>query len=179
MSATILFPTDYSPGSDEVLKLATALAREKNARLLIAHVTMLEKTPVGELFEEEPEPDPAEMERLRAVVPPDPGVAFEHRLLYGEPGSVEVTRPGDAIVRLARQENVDTIVLGTHGRTGLSRLLMGSVAERVHKHAPCTVVAVKLPDAAPATQDVHRPLDRESVEGLNHRQKGSEHGGAS
>jgi nucleotide-binding universal stress UspA family protein len=168
MTATILFPTDFSRGSGEVLKLATALARDKHAKLLIAHVTMLEKTPVGELFDEEPEPDPAEMERLKAVVPPDPSVPFEHRLLYGEPGSVEVTRAGDAIVQLAKQEKVDTIVLGTHGRTGLARLLMGSVAETVHRKAPCAVVAVKLPaDAAPTTEDEHRMLDRESVDALN------------
>ena len=49
MSKTILFTTDYSPGSDEVLKLATTLAREQEAKLLIAHVTMLEKFPVGSI----------------------------------------------------------------------------------------------------------------------------------
>ena len=145
MSKTILLATDYSAGSDKELKLASTLAREENAKLLITHVTMLEKTPVGELFDEEPEPDPAEMERLKAVVPPDPNVPFEHRLLYGEPGSVEQTKPADEIVKLAKQENVDMIVLGTHGRTGLKHLLMGSVAESVIRHAPCAVVSVRHP----------------------------------
>ncbi len=94
MSKTILFTTDYSPGSDEVLKLATTLAREQEAKLLIAHVTMLEKFPVGEHFAEDPEPDPAEMKALQAIVPPDSNVPFEHRLLYGEPGSVGRDKTG-------------------------------------------------------------------------------------
>lgn len=168
MSAIILFPTDYSPGSREILKLASAIARDKNAKLLIAHVTMLERTPVGELFDEEPEPDPTEMDRLKEVLPPDPGVQFEHRLLYGEPGSVETTRASDAIVKLAEQEKVNTIVMGTHGRTGLAEALMGSVAEAVHRNAPCAVVAVKLPaGAGRTTEDAHRMLDGKSVGALN------------
>ncbi|QDU74632.1 Putative universal stress protein [Bremerella volcania] len=145
MSKTILFATDYSPGSAKVLKLATTLAREEDAKLLIAHVTMLEKYPVGEHFNEETEPNPAELKQLKAVVPPDPNVPFEHRLLYGEPGSVEVTKPADEIIKLAKQGNVDMIVLGTHGRTGLRHLIMGSVAESLVRHAPCAVVSVKLP----------------------------------
>lgn len=144
MSKTILFATDYSEGSDVVLKLATTLARQENARLLIAHVTMLEPAPVGEHFDEDPRPNSAELDRLKSVVPADPKVTFEHRLLYGEPGSVEVTKPADEILKLAEQENVDMIVLGTHGRTGLMHLLMGSVAESVVRRAPCSVVSLKL-----------------------------------
>ena len=146
MSKTILFATDYSPGSAKVLKLATTLAREEDAKLLIDHVTMLEKYPVGEHFNEEPEPNPAELKQLKAVVPPDPNVPFEHRLLYGEPGSVEVTKPADEVIKLTKQENVDMIVLSTHGRSGVKHLLMGSVAEAVLRHAACPVVTVKLPD---------------------------------
>lgn len=144
MSKTILFATDYSPGSDKVLKLATTLAREENAKLLIAHVSMLERYPVGEHFDEEPEPSPEEMKELKAVVPPDPNVPVEHRLLFGEPGSAEVTKPGDVIIKLAQHENIDMIVLGTHGRTGLKHLLMGSVAESLVRNAPCAVISVRL-----------------------------------
>jgi nucleotide-binding universal stress UspA family protein len=50
--------------------------------------------------------------------------------------------PVDAILDRARQERADLIVMGTHGRTGLSRLLVGSVAEGVLRHAPCPVVVV-------------------------------------
>jgi nucleotide-binding universal stress UspA family protein len=148
MYKKILFATDYSPGSDQVLKLVTTLARAEDATVLIAHVSMAEKTPVGELFDEEPEPNPAELQRLKAVVPPDPEVSFEHRLLYGEPGSVEVTKPADELIKLAKRDKVDMIVLGTHGRTGLRHLLMGSVAESLIRHAPCPVVSVKFPDSS-------------------------------
>lgn len=144
MPKIFLFATDYSEGSETVLKLATTLARQEDAKLLIAHVTMLEPTPVGEHFDEDPQPNPVEMQRLKAVVPQDPDVPFEHRLLYGEPGSVEVTKPADEILKLAKQENVDMIVLGTHGRSGLMHLLMGSVAESVIRRAPCAVVSIRL-----------------------------------
>jgi nucleotide-binding universal stress UspA family protein len=150
MSTKIVYATDYAPGSKEVLKLATRLARAEEATLLIAHVTLLEKYPVGELFDEEPPRDPKEWDKLRSVIPPDPGVPFEHRLLYGEPGTADVTRPADEIMKLAKEEDVEMIVVGTHGRSGLGRL-MGSVAETLIRHAPCAVVSVKLPEHAEET----------------------------
>jgi nucleotide-binding universal stress UspA family protein len=52
--------------------------------------------------------------------------------------------PGDEIVRFARERPVDALVLGTHGRKGLPRLLLGSVAERVVREAPCAVVVVRV-----------------------------------
>lgn len=146
MSKTILYATDYSPGSDKVLKLATTLARAEHAKLLIAHVTRLEQQPVGELFDEPTNPDPAELERLQSVVPPDPEVPFEHRLLYGPAGSVSLARPADEIIKLAGREDVEMLVVGTHGRTGVGHLLMGSVAESLVRRAPCAVVSVKLPN---------------------------------
>lgn len=60
-------------------------------------------------------------------------------------GRVEIGDPRDAIVRTAEAEKADLIVVGSHGRTGLPRLLLGSVAGYVTSHAPCTVVVVKRP----------------------------------
>jgi len=57
--------------------------------------------------------------------------------------------PGDprsALVDEARQEHADLIVVGSHGRSGLSKLLLGSVASHVVAHAPCSVLVVKAPD---------------------------------
>jgi universal stress protein A len=65
------------------------------------------------------------------------GVSTEARVLHGD--------PREAIVDAAREERVDLVVLGSHGRTGLSRLVMGSVAQHVVGHAPCSVLVVKLP----------------------------------
>jgi universal stress protein A len=138
----ILFPTDFSHTGDAALDFATSLARDTGAKLLIVHV---EEPPLayggGEMYYGIPEPNTdALLKMLHAVKPTDPSVPFEHRLLAGDPAG--------AIVDLASQENADMIVLGTHGRTGLSRLLMGSVAEAIVRRAECPVVTYKRPNAA-------------------------------
>ena len=82
---------------------------------------------------------------LKEVVPTDPQVACEHRLLTGDPAV--------AIARLAEEEHADLIVMGTHGRTGLTRLLMGSVAEAVVRRAPCPVLTYKQTTHAAEEED--------------------------
>ena len=92
---------------------------------MILHVEEL-PTPYagGEMLLPQPEyPNPEIRRMLEAVVPADPNVKFEHHLVLGT--------PADDIVRLADEQKVDLIVIGTHGRTGLKRVLMGSVAEAV------------------------------------------------
>lgn len=133
----IIFPTDFSHCGDAALKLATSLARDTGATLLIVHV---EEPPVayggGEMYYGVPEPASEDLQRmLEAIVPTDPSVPFEHRLTTGDPAG--------AIARLAEDEKADLIVMGTHGRTGLTRLLMGSVAEAVVRRAPCPVLTYK------------------------------------
>jgi nucleotide-binding universal stress UspA family protein len=149
MNAKILFPTDFSSLGQTALELATTLAKERGAKLVIAHV---EEPPLayggGELYFGMEEPDRKEIERmLAAVVPHDRTVSYEHRLLMGSPAT--------AIVHFAEKENVDLIVMPTHGRTGLYRLLMGSVAEEVVRKATCPVLTVKGASKAkePATAD--------------------------
>ena len=142
----ILFPTDFSTCSDAGLEQATALARDTGARLLIVHV---EEPPAayagGEMYYGMIEPDNAAMQQmLAAVVPSDPSVAYEHRLLTGD--------PADRIVELADEEHCDLIVMGTHGRTGFKRLLMGSVAEAVVRKANCPVLIYKQPHVAAAKE---------------------------
>ena len=141
----ILFPTDFSTSSDAGLRHATALARESGAMLLIVHV---EEAPIayggGEMYYGLPNPDHAAIrEMLQAVTPTSTGVSYEHRLIVGDPAA--------EIVRLAGQEGVDLIVMGTHGRTGLKRMLMGSVAEAVVRRASCPVLTFKESVPAPAT----------------------------
>jgi len=133
----ILFPTDFSHLSDAALEYATTLARDTGAMLLIVHV---EEPPMayggGEMYYGIPEPDRTEVRRMtEAVRPTDPSVRYEHRLIDGS--------PAEEIVRLAEEEHVDMIVIGTHGRTGLKRLLMGSTAESVMRHAKCPVFIFK------------------------------------
>jgi nucleotide-binding universal stress UspA family protein len=76
---------------------------------------------------------------LRSIKPGSKGVHFEHRLVRGEPAK--------EILRLAKDENAGLIVMGTHGRTGMLRALMGSVAEQVVRNATCPVLTLKIPKA--------------------------------
>lgn len=136
---TILVPIDFSAGSDAALELATSLARDSGAKLLITFV-QVPPMPVGggEFIYTVPEPPTEEMRaRLLKVLPKDPKITVEHRLLSGD--------PADSVVKLAEDEKVDFIVMGTHGRRGLTRILMGSVAELVVRWAKCPVVTVKAP----------------------------------
>ena len=133
----ILVPTDFSTLGQPALEMATSLARDQGAKLLIVHV---EEPPMayggGELYYGLEEPNRDELKRmLSEVLPTDPAVSYEHHLLVGSPAT--------AIVFLAEKENVDMIVMPTHGRTGLLRLLMGSVAEEVVRKAKCPVLSVK------------------------------------
>jgi len=141
---TILFPTDFSHTGDAALKLATSLARDMSAKLLIVHV---EEPPAnycdGEMYCGIPVPQIQDLpQRLRNITPHDPNITFEHRLVSGSPTA--------EIVRLAESENVDFIVMSTHGRTGILRFLMGSVAEGVVRRAPCPVLTLKQPASTTA-----------------------------
>lgn len=140
----ILFPVDFSEAGQHALALATSLARDSGATLIIAHV---EEPPMayggGEMYYGVEEPNHEELRTsLASVMPTDPNVPCIHKLMIGD--------PAEAIVQLAESDHVDLIVMGTHGRTGLTRLLMGSVAEAVVRRAPCPVLTVKQPAAVPA-----------------------------
>jgi nucleotide-binding universal stress UspA family protein len=135
----ILYPTDFSEAGRHALAMATSLARDSGATLIVAHV---EEPPMayggGELYYGVDQVDHEELRKaLAAVVPTDPAVACVHKLMVGD--------PAEAIIQLAEADNVDMIVMGTHGRTGLTRLLMGSVAEAVVRRAKCPVLTVKQP----------------------------------
>jgi len=133
----ILVPTDFSTASDAALPQAEALAKQKSASLLILHV---EEPPLayggGELYYGLPEPNSERiLKMLEGVRPADQTVAFTHRLTMGDPAG--------EIVRIAAEEGVEMIVLGTHGRSGMTRMLMGSVAEIVVRRAPCPVLVYR------------------------------------
>ncbi len=139
----ILFPTDFSPASEAALDHAISLARDANAKLLLLHVL----EPAG-VYGDAPcygvhEQEFVGEQRLHAV-PVDPRVRVERRVVVG--------MPAEQILAQAVKDEVDMIVMGTHGRTGMMRLVTGSVAERVMRGATCPVLAVKaaVPAAAQA-----------------------------
>jgi nucleotide-binding universal stress UspA family protein len=146
---TILHPNDFSPYSDFAFQMACSLARDYGARLIVAYVKAPPPVAYGELGPIVPEPVATTEElkkKLMEMKPADPKIAVEYRVLEGDPAS--------ELVELAKEAHADLIVMGTHGRTGLGRLLMGSVAEAVVRRAACPVLTLKTPfpeaAAAPA-----------------------------
>ncbi|MHB1561919.1 MAG: universal stress protein [Isosphaeraceae bacterium] len=132
----ILHPTDFSKGCEISLRVARGLARDLGARLVLLHVV-----PFGVYASEMSVPIDPEAYRE--------ALEEERRLLDGAdmkyPVEARMAR-GDAaeeILRAAADLDADLIVMGTHGRTGLSRLFLGSVAEYVMPRAECPVLAVK------------------------------------
>jgi universal stress protein A len=128
---TILHPTDFSERSHHALELACALARDRSARMIILHVMAVPLVEEKRLYREEMEGE------LLGMRVPDPQVRVERRLEEGDPAT--------QILRVAQEMSCDLIVMGSHGRTGLERLLMGSVAEQVVRRASCPVLTVKAP----------------------------------
>jgi universal stress protein A len=140
---TILCATDFSTSSEYAFRLAASLAEDHKARLVILHVaeaphaSLYKGVPVSRQLDEQ---EREQQEKLDALQPPA-GVAVERRMVLGD--------PGEEILKIANELKADLIVMGTHGRTGLRRMVTGSVAERVLRHAPCPVLAVKTPQSTP------------------------------
>jgi nucleotide-binding universal stress UspA family protein len=140
---SILFPTDFSHYNDAALEYASTLAAEGGAKLHIVHVHDVSdmSAALGEagfLYEESwKKEDTVSQECLHRVVPTVAGVNYEHHYLTGVPCS--------AIVDFAADNHIDLIVMASHGRSGISRLLMGSIAEGVLRKATCPVLIVKQP----------------------------------
>ena len=137
MTTKILFPVDFSRGYEEALKLAVSLARDHHGELVLLHI---EEPPTayggGEFYYGLAEPNREHLQRmLDEIVVDDPNIPVHRHVLVGSPGS--------GIAYYAADQGVDYIVMPTHGRTGLTRMLMGSVAEEVVRKAPCPVVTVK------------------------------------
>lgn len=142
---TILAPTDFSRHAEGAVRYACGLAHRLGSALHLLHVLPDVIVPVG--------PDPA----LVASVPPEYYSETESqarealaRVIHADwdqPRSVENSvrwgDPVEEIVAFAKDEAVDLIVIATHGRTGLSHVLLGSVAERIIREAPCPVLTIR------------------------------------
>lgn len=142
---SILFPTDYAETSQAALNYASKLAQDYGARLVILHAVETlgpEYVTFGEATAQ-PQPEGYRRrlwEEIHRVVAPDTHLSVEYVLSEDDP----VT----AILRAAAKHHCDLIVLGSHGRTGVRRLLEGSVAEQVVRRAQCPVLVVKSPSTA-------------------------------
>ena len=153
---TILCPIDFSESSENTLRYACSIAAKSKARLLIVHVfdaspmLLVESTSNGVTPEPVDKREREDRERLNRIVPTSANLVFERRFLTGN--------AENEILALAKREKADLIVMGSHGRTGLYRMLMGSIAEGVLRGADCPVLILKqsMPgeDSPPAGETV-------------------------
>ncbi len=145
----ILVPTDFSAHSDEALRIGLALAGLQGATVNILHTDPL---PTASAISVEPiYLPPALMDRFRASH--DQVIGERLRALPGDeheaPPGVQITRDlrhdnaVDGILSYAREIDANLIVMGSHGLTGAARVVLGSVAEKVSRHAPCPVLVVR------------------------------------
>jgi universal stress protein A len=140
----IVVPTDFSEGSRAALAYAETLAKAFEARLELVHAWA---TPP--YIPAEAVVGAGEGARTLAALAEQHAEEQMKALLssHGELSAVGTTsKPGDAvhvILELAEEKQADLIVMSTHGRSGLSHLLMGSVTEKVVRRAPCPVLTVR------------------------------------
>jgi nucleotide-binding universal stress UspA family protein len=145
---TILVPIDFSPNAEAVLEWAAHLAEEHESPLVLLHAYHL----------------PVDFQQLEgAYLPPDFWTQVKNDAAGNLERHAEALRarglrvetvlregyPASVIEEEAQTRNVDLIVIGTRGHTGLKHLQLGSDAERVVQTAPCAVLTVQSPDPAP------------------------------
>jgi nucleotide-binding universal stress UspA family protein len=153
MWSKICCPVDFSEVSRRALREGARLALRDGAPLTVLHVLAPVRTNVmaadmlafvGEPIEPDPRPgleaQLAEWKRDAEAIAP--GIAVDTMLVTGW--------PEERIAELVRAHHFDLVVIGTHGRTGVKRLVLGSVAERVVREAPASVLVYREPpEAAP------------------------------
>jgi nucleotide-binding universal stress UspA family protein len=139
----IIYATDFSPASRAAFATAVRMARRDRAELLIVHV-LGPVVPIADGYL--PPSTYAEMDtaaRRHANKQLDALVRRARKANVRTRGLLVEGVAHDAIVRAARTRGADMIVLGTHGRTGFARFVLGSVAGRVVSHAACPVLTVR------------------------------------
>ena len=134
----ILSPVDFGENSLAALDVAANLARQGAATVIVLHVISLVMSP-GEVpaeIEIYREQEAEAKEKLKEIVA-NRLKAVDHQII------IRIGDPAKVIVQAAETLAADVVVMATHGRTGVSRMLMGSVAERVLRDSPCPVLTVR------------------------------------
>lgn len=142
---SILFPTDFSEGSSQALRYAVDLAQRYGAKLFVVNVIYdvvkatgwyVPHVSVDKMYEDIRESAKKELERF--------GVE-ELSVLKNVERLVLSGVPHEEIINFAKEQKIDLIVMGTHGRKGVDRILFGSTAAQIVRFAPCPVLTVRLP----------------------------------
>jgi nucleotide-binding universal stress UspA family protein len=154
----ILCPTDFSTGSKAAVALGARLAAADDAELVVAHSWHVPPIGAG--------PNHTFPANLVSQIVEDAIRALHDTSVEAKQlgaRRVETTllagTPWDQIVTTLNDTSYDLVVMGTHGRTGLSRVLLGSIAERVVRHAPCSVMTIRPNVEAKPFTNVLCPID--------------------
>ena len=161
----ILFPTDFSACADEALAYATDLAERCGATLHLLHVVdeldpdWFGATDVTSRAVDLRDDIKAKAERRLRDLATDRGNGIDTTIALRSSSEVN-----QAIVDYAREKSIDLIAMGTHGRRGLGRLVLGSVTTTVLRRAPCPVLTVRegstqMDGEAPVVQNILAPID--------------------
>ena len=139
----ILCPIDHSDCSKEALKYAVSLAMKDEAKLLLLHIIDIRSFNEGLETMSAQIPDEETLKQLRAklldCIPEEMRDDMEVEAL------VVQGIPFAEIISTAKANEIDMIVIGSHGRTGISHMMLGSVSEKVVRKAPCPVLIVRQP----------------------------------
>ncbi len=142
---SILFPTDFSEGSAEALKYAVEFAKKYDAKLYIIHIIYDVAKASGWYVPH------ISMDKLYQDIQEGAKKELDNFGVEELSGMKNIERvvitgiPHQEIVAFANSKKVDMIIIGTHGRTGIDRILFGSTAAQVVRNAPCPVLTVRLP----------------------------------
>lgn len=134
----LLVTTDFSPASLVAVRYARALAEERGAALTVLNIVEPFHVDWKMDTSDRQRDDRAEAERAMAAL-----ADAELRGLAGVHTELRPGQPAEAIAEFALVMQADLLVIATHGRTGLTRALLGSVAEQVVRHAPCPVLVIR------------------------------------
>ena len=158
----ILVATDFGEASSVALSYGRELARTFGATLHVVHAVDLlaARLPMTQghgydLDRLQKEVEESARTSLAELVTED-----DRTKLGAREAVVASLSPSDAILDYARDKTIDMIVIGTHGRSGISRLVMGSVAEKIVRTAPCPVLTVRHPE--------HEFLRPDALEAIKH-----------
>jgi nucleotide-binding universal stress UspA family protein len=144
MTRRILHPTDFSPASRAAFRKAIEMAKTNRAALLVVHVmSPIVPVPGDAYMSPKMYDDLSNSARTFAQKQLDKLLAQTKKARVRAKGFLVEGSAHQEIVRFARARRVDLIVMGTHGRTGLAKLFVGSVADRVVAAASCPVLTVR------------------------------------
>lgn len=160
--ARILVSTDFSDCSAAAFSYACDLAKKLGARVTLLHVWDVPFLwpSVGDTLVTVPAEEPmtvAQLVKKRAAEELSRFIAEHARSGVDITARLEMGDPARTLCEIASKDGYDMIVMGTHGRTGLSRMLAGSVSESVVRHAPVPVLTVRTPDDAATNDEVAVP----------------------